>query len=114
MKRHQLTSLKVRNAKPGHHADGMGLYLQVSEAGTKSWVFRFMLDGRQREMGLGSAEVFTLAEAREKMIAARKLLHDGIDPIEARLKRRDEARAEAASRVTFKQAAEVIAEATKN
>ena len=106
MKRHQLTSLKVRNAKPGHHADGMGLYLQVSEAGTKSWVFRFMLDGRQREMGLGSAEVFTLAEAREKMIAARKLLHDGIDPIEARLKRRDEARAEAASRVTFKQAAE--------
>jgi integrase len=106
MRRRQLTPADVRKATtPGHFADGMGLYLQVSESGTKSWVFRYMLYGRQREMGLGSAEVFSLGEAREKVIEARKLLHDKIDPIEARLRKRDEARAEATARVTFLEAA---------
>jgi integrase len=104
MKRNSLTLLKIKNAKPGHHCDGHGLYLQVSEAGTKSWVYRFMMKGRQREMGLGSIDTFNLAEAREKAREYRKLVHEGIDPIEARLKRRDDARAEEAARITFKQA----------
>src|SRR5262245_37144743 len=41
--------------KPGYYGDGGGLYLQVSkEYGSRDWVFRFMLNGRVREMGLGS------------------------------------------------------------
>ena len=38
--------------KPGLLADGGGLYLQVSKSGTKSWLYKFMLNGRSREMGL--------------------------------------------------------------
>lgn len=49
-----LTSLEIKNAPPGMHADGNGLYLFVKSAGTKSWVFRYQIHGRRREMGLGA------------------------------------------------------------
>jgi hypothetical protein len=41
-------------SKPGYHADGGGLYVHVSESRTKSWIYRYTVDGRRREMGLGS------------------------------------------------------------
>ena len=50
----RLTALKVDKAKrPGMYADGGGLYLRVTQSGTKNWVFRFMLNGRPRWMGVG-------------------------------------------------------------
>src|SRR5438874_1514303 len=51
----QLSALKVsRTREPGLYADGGGLYLQVTNADARSWIFRFMLNGRARSMGLGS------------------------------------------------------------
>src|SRR5262249_31173953 len=47
--------------EPGYHPDGHGLYLQISSAKTKSWIFRYMLNGRAREMGLGSMPPISLA-----------------------------------------------------
>lgn len=73
-----------KKRKPGYHADGAGLYLQVSASGSKSWVFRYMRQGRAREMGLGSYNSNSLAEARQKAGNQRKLLEQGIDPISAR------------------------------
>jgi integrase len=70
--------------KAGYYADGGGLYLQVSEAETKSWIFRYTLAGRSREMGLGPLHTISLAEARVRATACRQLLLDGVDPIEAR------------------------------
>jgi hypothetical protein len=67
---------------PGYHGDGGGLYLQVGAAGTKSWMFRFTLNGRSREMGLGPLHTISLEKAREKAQACRELLLDGVDPIE--------------------------------
>ncbi len=53
--------------KQGRHADGRnGLYLQISKTGIKSWIFRFTLDGKRKEMGLGHVENLSLAEARKK------------------------------------------------
>src|SRR5215469_6787081 len=60
--------------------DGGGLYLRVSATGSKSWVFRFQLDGRRHDMGLGPYPDFSLAEARTRSAAYRKQRHDGIDP----------------------------------
>lgn len=81
----KLTALAATRQKtPGYHADGGGLYLQVSLTGSKSWIFRYTLAGRAREMGLGSLATFSLAEARYRAREARKLLADCIDPIEAR------------------------------
>lgn len=96
--------------EPGLYGDGGNLYLQVADIGgkgiTRSWVFRFMLDGRARKMGLGSVETYSLAEARERARVARQQVADGIDPIEARLAARDQSRKDAAERITFKDAAE--------
>lgn len=81
----KLTALGVyRMKEPGRYADGGNLYLQVSETGTKSWLFRYMLAGKPREMGLGSVGAFTLAEARERARLQRQRLADGIDPIDHR------------------------------
>jgi integrase len=91
-------------ASPGLYSDGLGLWLRVDETGSKRWVFRFMLDRRERAMGLGPLHTVSLAEARSRARQARQLLLDGADPIEAKRKRRDEARAEANARVLFKDA----------
>lgn len=94
----------------GYYADGGGLYLQVTPSGSKSWVFRFTLSGKTRDMGLGPVHTIGLAEAREAATDARRLLLTGTDPLEAR-------RAALAARSaipTFRQAAaEYIAEQRK-
>jgi integrase len=103
----KLTPLEVKNAsEPGLYGDGFGLYLQVSKFGTKSWVFRFMRDGRARKMGLGAVHTISLARAREKAKDARLLLDDGVDPIEARKAKRAAARVDAAKAITFKECAD--------
>lgn len=81
--------------KPGRLADGGNLYLQVSPSGSRQWTFLFEMNGKTREMGLGSAEPgnVTLADAREKAVEARRLLSQGIDPIEARKDKRANAKA---------------------
>jgi hypothetical protein len=65
----RLTALAVERAKnkPGMHPDGGGLYLQVTANGA-SWVYRFMLNGRAREMGLGPLSLFGLKDARAKAL----------------------------------------------
>jgi integrase len=80
-----LTALSVKSVNdPGLYGDGGGLYLQVGPTGAKSWIFRFMLRGKARSMGLGPLQIVTLAEARDLALACRKKLLDGIDPIEER------------------------------
>ncbi len=70
-------------SKPGRYADGGGLYLTISGT-AKSWVFLWMRNGKRREMGLGSLVAVGLADARRKAQDARRLVAEGIDPIEAR------------------------------
>ncbi len=109
----RLTARQVATlAKPGRHADGGNLYLQIVPSGTRQWVFFFQLNSRQREMGLGNAGSggMTLAEAREKAIAARRQLAQGTDPIEAR--KVAKATAEAAG-TTFGQFADDYVESHK-
>jgi integrase len=103
----KLTPLAIKNAKePGLYGDGHGLYLQVSQFGTKSWLYRFQRDGVARKMGLGALHTVSLADARERAADARRVLLDGIDPIEARRQRRAANKLEAAKAITFKQCAE--------
>ena len=82
----KLTARAAATSKPGRYGDGNGLYLVVSPTGARKWVFRFTFDGRVTEMGLGSAEIVSLAEARDKAHAARKIRHAGENPIEAKRK----------------------------
>jgi len=88
-------------SRRGMYHDGGGLYLQVSAGGAKSWIFRFMLDGRAREMGLGPVHAIPLAEARKRAAECRRMRIDGIDPIEAQSKQRGWKKLEAAKAMTF-------------
>jgi len=96
--------------KPGMYRDGatVGLYLQVTSAEAKSWLYRYMLNGKARAMGLGSAMTgqVSLAEARQMAQEARKQAGVGVDPLEARDAATKAARLESARSISFRQAAE--------
>lgn len=79
-----LKAKQIEFAKEGMHADGEGLYLRVQASGAKSWIFRFQLNGKRREMGIGILDVKSPQEARSTAGKARDLVHAGIDPIEDR------------------------------
>jgi integrase len=106
----ELNSLQVRTQKkPGRFRAGPNLWLQVSPASNgdgvvKSWLLRYVIDGRERLMGLGSLRLFSLQEARARAKRHLQLLADGIDPLEARREQRDARRAEANERITFRDA----------
>ena len=73
--------------EPGKYHDGNGLILKVDPSGAKRWIQRVTVEGRRREFGLGSAELVTLAEAREITLDNRRIAHSGLDPLEEKKKR---------------------------
>src|SRR5688572_9966523 len=85
-----LSRLSVRQVETlkaaGRHSDGGNLYLAISPSGSRRWVFMYSLNGKQREMGLGSAGKggVPLATARIRAAQARASLAAGSDPIIAR------------------------------
>jgi hypothetical protein len=103
----RLTAIRVQKLKaPGMHPDGAGLYLQVTGDGRgKSWIFRYSLRGRAREMGLGAIAKVTLAEARSKAAEYHKLIDSGIDPILWREQQRAQAALAQTGSITFSEAA---------
>jgi len=82
----KLTEFKFKHAKPGTHEDGRGLRLVVANSGAKNWILRIQSDGRRREIGLGSASVVGLAEARAKAESVRTAIRSGLDPVAERRK----------------------------
>jgi integrase len=124
----KLTPIALKSAKPGRHADGNGLYLLVKPAGARSWLLRVQVDGKRRDIGLGSfrelakmapkdrlnlikipilqLKVLTLAEAREKADLLRTAAKSGLDPIAERDRERR-------SIPTFREASEATHSALK-
>lgn len=81
----RLTEQAIKSiSAPGLHADGDGLFLQIGASGARSWIFRFSIHGKARDMGLGSARTVTLADARAKAADQRFIRNKGLDPIEFR------------------------------
>jgi integrase len=103
----RLSAFKVEKAKrPGLYADGGGLYLRVAEGGSKQWIYRYVTNGRARDMGIGPVRVFTLAEARERAREASKLRYEGLDPIAHKHAQKAAAAVAAAGAMTFRRCAE--------
>lgn len=114
----KLNAAAVKNeTRPGLYGDGAGLYLHVGPDATektgKSWIYRFMLNGKAREMGLGPLLDVSLSEARQRAHAARRLRLDGIDPLAARNAKKKAEREEAAKAITFKACAEKYIKANR-
>jgi integrase len=111
----------VKSAKAGRHADGGGLHLLVKETGARSWVFRFMLKGRSRDIGLGAAAgsgAVSLAAARHAAAELRLKVKAGIDPLQERHRNAADAlaAAQAAHRagMTFRAVAEAYIARNEN
>lgn len=94
-----------KDLTPGLYRDSAGLYLQVSERGTKAWIYRYMILGRARKMGLGGADDIGLKDARELARDARVRVKQGYDPIDERNARRAALAAESVKATTFEQCA---------
>ena len=94
--------------KTGYHRCDRGLYLQVSRTGTKSWIFRYKspVTSKQREMGIGSLDVVSLAEARKIAVETRLQLLKGLDPINERKQAKQANLLKQARTMTFEEAAE--------
>jgi integrase len=116
--RNKLTVASVKAVTtPGRHADGAGLYLQVTKHAImgnvrKSWVVRYRAaNGKIREMGVGSVEDVTLADARDRATAIRKDVKEGTDAVEARIETKLETLRVRAASITFAQCAEAYVKA---
>jgi integrase len=97
-----LTVKKIAKCtEPGRYHDANGLYLGIGRTGARSWLLRFQKNGRERWMGLGPTHAFSLDEARGRARAARQLLADGVDPIEAKRAEQTRQTLEAAKNKTF-------------
>jgi integrase len=110
-----LTTKRVaRLAKAGRYIDGRdnpGLYLQITDAGVKSWLLRYQRGPRERWMGLGPLHTVSLAEARNRARKARLLLLDGIDPIDHKRRTAEASAVEAAKHKTFEEVAQAYLKA---
>lgn len=110
----RLTALQVTKlSKPGLYGDGGGLTLQITSAGVKSWLFRFMREGKAHGMGLGATHTISLAEARQNALNARKLLADGLNPMLVKKQKLLATALERAKMMTFDQCAASYIEAHK-
>ena len=117
-----LTPLQVKNAEPGRHVDGNGLHLLVKASGARSWVLRYSLQGKTRDIGLSRCpealvllaqsgrEELSLAQARDLAAIYRLKVRAGIDPLSERERQAKASRLAqaqvAAERVTFRAAAQ--------
>jgi hypothetical protein len=93
----KLTATAIKNAKPGKHSDGEGMYLLVKEAGQKYWRFDYRFLGKYKTLALGVFPDTTLAMARSKRAEARTLLASGQDPSVAKRK------ANSCAKLTFRE-----------
>ncbi|MDC1018474.1 tyrosine-type recombinase/integrase [Pseudomonadales bacterium] len=110
----RLTALQVSKlSKPGLYGDGGGLTLQITPAGVKSWLHRYMIDGKSFAMGLGPTHTVDLAEARRKALEGRRLLLDGVNPLLARNQQQVAAKLAETNMMTFDQCAEAYIQAQK-
>ena len=98
---HRLSTTGLKSKPTGYHSDGGNLYFRVADGGSRGWIFRFALNGRTRDAGLGPFPEIGLAEARAKAFEYRRLVVAGIDPIEQRNGDLAAARVDAAKTITF-------------
>jgi integrase len=102
----KLKPLDLQRLGPGLHPDGGGLYLQVAPGGSRSWLYRYSLHGKEHRIGLGGLSAVPLKLARQLAAQARQLRATGINPLVQKRERRNSHLVEQAKAITFEEVAE--------
>lgn len=111
----KLTAKEVeKKTAAGLYGDGGGLTLQVTKAGVKSWLYRYMIEGKAYGMGLGPVHTITLAQARQLATDARRMVIDGINPLENKRKIKLSAAQARGKLMTFDQCASAYIDAHRS
>jgi len=76
----RLSAIFVKSAPLGRHSDGGGLYLRVRPNGSRAWVFRYKINEKERDTGLGAYPDTSLSAARDDALECRRWLKAGLDP----------------------------------
>lgn len=84
--RNKLTAKAIKPLPAGAYGDGGGLWVRKDRSGSGQWIYRFRLNGRQRQMGLGGLNKVSLAKARQLRDMYQAMVIDGVDPIRERKK----------------------------
>jgi hypothetical protein len=108
----RLSAIGLANKKTGFHPDGRGLYLSVNPSGSRSWIFRYMLRGRSRDMALVAFQI-SVSQRPATRPPMRARCREGIDPIEQRDSQRAAQRIEKARSVSFEECTTLYFEANK-
>jgi Arm DNA-binding domain len=81
----KLTAITIRNLKEsGSYGDGKGLMLVIGKSGSRSWILRASVNGKRKDIGLGSANAVSLQEARQHADDIRAMIRSGLDPVAER------------------------------
>ncbi len=96
--------IKKKHIDAGFYADGNGLYLKVDKSGARRWIQRLVIHGKRKDMGLGSASLVSLSDAREQARINRALARSGGDPLAEKRKEQPQ---------TFKESAYAVYEINK-
>ncbi len=83
---HRLKYKQLLTLPKGKYHDGKGLYISISSQGRGKWSYRYRLDNKSREMGLGTFPQISIVDARQKAEDNRRLVHQKIDPIDDKRK----------------------------
>lgn len=85
----KLTATKIRSLiEPGRYSDGDGLFLEINGKGAASWILRVQTNGKRQDIGLGSAKMVSLKDARDAAFVTRQKIAQGIDPVAERRQER--------------------------
>ena len=82
-----VTSKNYSTLPKGRYSVGDGLTLLVTSETSRSWVLRYQLNGKRRDLSLGSANTLSLSNAKAKATKFRAIINEGIDPAEERKER---------------------------
>ena len=83
---HKLKNKQLLHLTKGKYHDGKGLYITITRPGTGKWSYRYRIDHKSREMGLGTFPEISIVDARQKAEDNRRLVLNQIDPIEDKRK----------------------------
>lgn len=88
----QVTARNISSLPPGTHRAERCLYLRKRDGHAPTWIFRYTISGKQKDVVIGTSDAVSIAQAKETAVRFRTMIADGVDPLAAKQERREKMR----------------------